>query len=330
MNKSNTTICQHTAKDRRWSNFLLPEGANIDDMMELVPTDTAAPLPPIVINPAIFTLKKLKVHNDMSQETVCFSAEIWFNGRRVGIASNEGHGGCTSIHPSFEGIDDKSPVRESLVKRRHAMLKEAEDWASQLPPESSYQRLYETMAIAEQDTTAGPVKEQWWFSTSDVNLEHLVDAIAARKATRAGIRGLSKLVICGPKPKEPGIPVCTEYAKAITEEQLEAARAKKTHKWMVRFSDFFDLPYHYYPAPHPYAARWTQKVIYLPTQKVGKVGYRSNDDEVMIELLGPDPAGEYGEMTCKPEDLDFISNEDAAKFLEDAKPKKASRSKAKS
>jgi len=40
------------------------------------------------------TLKNLKVHQDMSEETTCFSASIYWKGKRVGTAMNHGHGGC--------------------------------------------------------------------------------------------------------------------------------------------------------------------------------------------------------------------------------------------
>ena len=42
----------------------------------------------------VLELKNLKVHNDMSEETVCFSASIYWNGKRIGVARNEGRGGC--------------------------------------------------------------------------------------------------------------------------------------------------------------------------------------------------------------------------------------------
>lgn len=40
------------------------------------------------------TLKSIKVHNDMSEETACFSATVYVNGKKVGTAKNDGRGGC--------------------------------------------------------------------------------------------------------------------------------------------------------------------------------------------------------------------------------------------
>ena len=52
-------------------------------------------------------LKNLKVHNDMSQETVCFSASIYWKGKKIGVARNEGRGGC-----NFYDFDMDKPIKE--------------------------------------------------------------------------------------------------------------------------------------------------------------------------------------------------------------------------
>lgn len=39
------------------------------------------------------TLKGIKVNQVMSEETLCFSASIYLDGKRVGVVSNRGHGG---------------------------------------------------------------------------------------------------------------------------------------------------------------------------------------------------------------------------------------------
>lgn len=38
-------------------------------------------------------LKKVKIHEDLSDETTCFSAEIWADGERIALVQNEGCGG---------------------------------------------------------------------------------------------------------------------------------------------------------------------------------------------------------------------------------------------
>ncbi len=42
-------------------------------------------------------LKNLKVHQDMSEETTCFSATIYIDGKKAGNAENSGKGACTMI-----------------------------------------------------------------------------------------------------------------------------------------------------------------------------------------------------------------------------------------
>lgn len=44
------------------------------------------------------TLSKLSINTRLSEETVCFSADIKLDGRKVGDASNRGHGGPTDVH----------------------------------------------------------------------------------------------------------------------------------------------------------------------------------------------------------------------------------------
>lgn len=51
-------------------------------------------------------LKSIKVHKDMSEETTCFSADIFVDGRKAGYCKNNGRGGCTDYHsyPGFHSV----------------------------------------------------------------------------------------------------------------------------------------------------------------------------------------------------------------------------------
>lgn len=44
------------------------------------------------------TLKSFKTVKWMSEETICFTATVVLDGKVIGTASNEGHGGCTFVH----------------------------------------------------------------------------------------------------------------------------------------------------------------------------------------------------------------------------------------
>lgn len=53
-------------------------------------------------------LKNIKFSELASQETNYFEAIVYFKGKKVGLAYNEGHGGCTWVHP----LDDIEGFKE--------------------------------------------------------------------------------------------------------------------------------------------------------------------------------------------------------------------------
>ena len=55
----------------------------------------------------IVELRNLQVHDDKSEETMCFSADIMFNGFYAGACSNDGIGACANVYPM-----DGSPFRD--------------------------------------------------------------------------------------------------------------------------------------------------------------------------------------------------------------------------
>ena len=66
------------------------------------------------------TLKKVKVVKELSDETTCYYAEVWVNGKRAFSAQNEGRGGPDEFHP--------------LTDEGKTLLKEVEAYAKSLPP----------------------------------------------------------------------------------------------------------------------------------------------------------------------------------------------------
>ncbi|HWP88771.1 MAG TPA: hypothetical protein VNM70_12870 [Burkholderiales bacterium] len=44
-------------------------------------------------------LRNVKVAGFASQETICFAATVYVDGKSAGTARNDGHGGCTHIEP---------------------------------------------------------------------------------------------------------------------------------------------------------------------------------------------------------------------------------------
>ena len=56
------------------------------------------------------SLKNVKVNNQLSEETICFSADLYDNGKKVAYVSNRGCGGANNISP-IEGGNYKDVVK---------------------------------------------------------------------------------------------------------------------------------------------------------------------------------------------------------------------------
>jgi len=52
------------------------------------------------------SLKNLKFHEDMSEETPCFSADLYEDGKLIAHVKNTGHGGCNEVRAA-EGVSNK-------------------------------------------------------------------------------------------------------------------------------------------------------------------------------------------------------------------------------
>lgn len=59
------------------------------------------------------SIKNLKVAQFASQETLCFEASVYFDGKRVGQVYNEGHGGCDGEH--IENAEKWAQMQEFIA-----------------------------------------------------------------------------------------------------------------------------------------------------------------------------------------------------------------------
>ncbi|MFL9883237.1 hypothetical protein PQR66_09385 [Paraburkholderia agricolaris] len=73
----------------------------------------------MTINQQRISLKNLKVADFASEETLCFTATVLFDGKPIAQTRNGGHGGGTDLHP---------------LRSTQARLAEAEALAQSLPP----------------------------------------------------------------------------------------------------------------------------------------------------------------------------------------------------
>ena len=61
------------------------------------------------------TLKKVSYSASLSEETSAFTADVYFDGKRIAYASNRGHGGPTDIN-AYEGQGPKVAEAEAYAK----------------------------------------------------------------------------------------------------------------------------------------------------------------------------------------------------------------------
>ena len=66
-------------------------------------------------------LKNFRFYDRLSEETYCFTANIWVNGTKCGNAENRGYGGETDYH--HEGTEQSKEL-----------IKQAEEYCLKLPP----------------------------------------------------------------------------------------------------------------------------------------------------------------------------------------------------
>lgn len=64
-----------------------------------------------------FCLRKFKYVKEMSQETDCFTAELWVDGRKLATCANDGHGGATSVDilPGQENKERREMICRDLA-----------------------------------------------------------------------------------------------------------------------------------------------------------------------------------------------------------------------
>lgn len=67
------------------------------------------------------SLKNFKYYDSMSEETLCFEASVYFNGKRIGDVRNDGHGGEAHFRADWKTCS-------------HALIEQAEAWAKAFVP----------------------------------------------------------------------------------------------------------------------------------------------------------------------------------------------------
>jgi hypothetical protein len=70
-------------------------------------------------------LKKVRFAAFASEETSCFDAEVWVNGKKEGTAHNQGHGGPTDISP--DALSTRLDIYGATLPRTVSEIKDDED-----------------------------------------------------------------------------------------------------------------------------------------------------------------------------------------------------------
>ena len=93
-------------------------------------------------------IKNFKYSEWNSEETTCFQGDLFLNGKKVGICSNDGHGGCTNYHGIEHYYSDT--------------IKQMEEYCKTLPP-----IVYEGSGIGGKDLVI------------NMTLEHYIDDLVS-------------------------------------------------------------------------------------------------------------------------------------------------------
>ena len=64
-------------------------------------------------------IKNVKINSSFSEETICFKADVYVNGKKTAYAENDGHGGSTFYH--------------AYAPELRSLLEQAETYAKTLP-----------------------------------------------------------------------------------------------------------------------------------------------------------------------------------------------------
>jgi len=74
------------------------------------------------------SLKRFSTNARLSQETTAFAADVWVDGKKVGHAQNDGHGGATMVHldPSVRSAVEAHG--KTLVPAEYARFTGGAEW----------------------------------------------------------------------------------------------------------------------------------------------------------------------------------------------------------
>ena len=70
-------------------------------------------------------LRKVKFFDEMSEETSCFKAEIWENGKHIADVKNDGRGGCNDIYVLVK--ENRAEIFDKYMKLEYEIIERADE-----------------------------------------------------------------------------------------------------------------------------------------------------------------------------------------------------------
>lgn len=143
-------------------------------------------------------LKRFTTNARLSQETTAFAADVWVDGKKVGQAENDGHGGATMVHLDRSVRDQVEAHGKTLVPAEYKNFTSGAEWIVDQLVEAELQKksdeafakkianadTKEKDACAKQGLRAARLRhgDTWlWFAFKPgADPKALADAIAAK------------------------------------------------------------------------------------------------------------------------------------------------------
>lgn len=133
-------------------------------------------------------IKSLRVIKSMSQETLCFSANVYVNGKIFCVVSNHGHGGCNDYDPKkgtssdmrkqidemFGSFDNFDSAVDKLINDAYSeqQCKSILKSVVYITPECRGGEYYRTK-LKPSEKTINTIKQQKWWKDGYIVLNEL-------------------------------------------------------------------------------------------------------------------------------------------------------------
>jgi hypothetical protein len=101
-------------------------------------------------------LRKLKIIAALSEETACYTAEVWVDGHRAFLASNHGHGAADMFHPVGQVsevnvdawlADNRAPTRIGDTVLKHTLEFEVAALMTRIEETKRLRRAFRTKLV---------------------------------------------------------------------------------------------------------------------------------------------------------------------------------------